>query len=175
VNFAVPFQEMAQNALKQLSRFISLKQLEKLFEPFFYLLELLSGLHIDFSSVNVTCLGSTAPIELVLNMFIVGIVIVIIDSQWQLFRVMSFNVLSYQFFSMATLFSFRSAFTKVKESGWYGTLMKIAKNVSYFFLLIACTAMLIISFLDPFQSGLVCIHTFATRTHARLRDTICTH
>jgi hypothetical protein len=51
--------------------------------PFLYFFKGLASLHVDLSSVNVTCSGSQAPIELLINCFILGLLILIIRSEYQ--------------------------------------------------------------------------------------------
>jgi hypothetical protein len=57
--------------------------------PFLYLFETLATIDLNLSSVNVTCAGSQAPIELLINCFILGLLIIIIRSDYQLL----FNIL----------------------------------------------------------------------------------
>jgi hypothetical protein len=57
--------------------------------PFLFLFETLATIDLNLSSVNVTCAGSQAPIELLINCFILGLLIIIIRSDYQLL----FNIL----------------------------------------------------------------------------------
>jgi hypothetical protein len=57
--------------------------------PFLYLFETLATIDLNLSSVNVTCSGSQAPIELLINCFILGLLVIIIRSDYQLL----FNIL----------------------------------------------------------------------------------
>jgi hypothetical protein len=57
--------------------------------PFLFLFETLATIDLNLSSVNVTCSGSQAPIELLINCFILGLLVIIIRSDYQLL----FNVL----------------------------------------------------------------------------------
>jgi hypothetical protein len=57
--------------------------------PFLYLFEALASINLNLSSVNVTCAGSQAPIELLINCFILGLLVIIIRSDYQLL----FNIL----------------------------------------------------------------------------------
>jgi hypothetical protein len=57
--------------------------------PFLYLFEKLATIDLNLSSVNVTCAGSQAPIELLINCFILGLLVIIIRSDYQLL----FNIL----------------------------------------------------------------------------------
>ena len=46
---------------------------------------------IDLSAVNVTCIGATAPIELLFNLLIISICTIIIESNFQVLRIVTFN------------------------------------------------------------------------------------
>ena len=54
--------------------------LSSIMYPFIYVLELISVIEIDLSSVNVTCLGAQAPIEFLVNVFVALTVVVFIES-----------------------------------------------------------------------------------------------
>jgi hypothetical protein len=57
--------------------------------PFLYLFEALASIDLNLSTVNITCSGSQAPIELLINCFILGFLIIVVRSDYQLL----FNVL----------------------------------------------------------------------------------
>jgi hypothetical protein len=57
--------------------------------PFLYLFQTLAAIDLNLSSVNVTCAGSKAPIELLINCFILGLLVIVIRSDYQLL----FNIL----------------------------------------------------------------------------------
>ena len=59
--------------------------------PFEILYDFASQFKIDLSIVNVTCKGATAPIELFFNIIIMGVCIIIIESNFQMFRGITFN------------------------------------------------------------------------------------
>jgi hypothetical protein len=54
-------------------------------KPFFGIFDFLGNLHISLSSIQVTCSGSQAPAELLINCFIFGTLIVVIRSDYQIF------------------------------------------------------------------------------------------
>jgi ABC-type multidrug transport system fused ATPase/permease subunit len=61
--------------------------------PFLYLFEALGSISLNLSSVNITCSGSQAPIELLINCFILGFLIIVVRSDYQLlFNVVLNNV-----------------------------------------------------------------------------------
>ena len=51
--------------------------------PFTWILDKLSSIHIDLSTVQVSCTGSQAPFELVINCIILGVVVILIESNYQ--------------------------------------------------------------------------------------------
>jgi len=51
--------------------------------PFIWILDKLSSIHIDLSTVQVSCKGSQAPFELVINCIILGVVVILIESNYQ--------------------------------------------------------------------------------------------
>jgi hypothetical protein len=57
--------------------------------PFLYIFEALASINLNLSSVNITCSGSLAPIELLINCVILGFLIIVVRSDYQLL----FNVL----------------------------------------------------------------------------------
>jgi hypothetical protein len=57
--------------------------------PFLYFFETLGTINLNLSSVNVSCSGSQAPIELLINCFILGLLVIVIRSDYQLL----FNIL----------------------------------------------------------------------------------
>jgi hypothetical protein len=57
--------------------------------PFLYFFDALASINVNLSSVNITCSGSQAPIELLFNCIILGFLIIVVRSDYQLL----FNVL----------------------------------------------------------------------------------
>jgi hypothetical protein len=86
-----PILTLLAEGLKDITEYISLPVNLFYFValPFLYLFETLASIDLDLSSVNVTCSGSQAPIELLINCFILGLLIIIIRSDYQLL----FNIL----------------------------------------------------------------------------------
>ena len=54
--------------------------------PFIKLMQYLSSIQIDLGEVEVTCAGSQAPMQLLINCFILGFIIIIIESDFFLFQ-----------------------------------------------------------------------------------------
>jgi hypothetical protein len=86
-----PILTLLAEGLKDITEYISLPVNLFYFValPFLYLFETLATIDLNLSSVNVTCSGSQAPIELLINCFILGLLIIIIRSDYQLL----FNIL----------------------------------------------------------------------------------
>jgi hypothetical protein len=86
-----PIFALLAEGLKDITEYISLPVNLFYFValPFLYLFEALASIDLNLSSVNVTCSGSQAPIELLINCFILGLLVIIIRSDYQLL----FNVL----------------------------------------------------------------------------------
>lgn len=64
--------------------------------PFSYVITKLSNIRIDLSSVQVTCAGSQAPIFLFLDLIFMGLIVIIIESDLQIFWAASFKNLLQQ-------------------------------------------------------------------------------
>ena len=68
-----------------------------------------SHFKIDLSVVNVTCKGASSPIEMLFNLIIMGLCIIVIESNFQLFRAITFN---------ATTDAFIKGLTQPAYKGW---------------------------------------------------------
>ncbi len=51
--------------------------------PFIFMLRLVSYLKIDLSAIEVTCVGAQAPLELFINCVIIGLVVCVVESNFQ--------------------------------------------------------------------------------------------
>lgn len=85
------------------------------FWPLTYVIAAVADIKINLSSVNVTCSGASAPIELFINILILGFVIVVIESNYQLFQSISFNNLVNQLLLLITLPEFKDVVVGVKK------------------------------------------------------------
>jgi hypothetical protein len=104
--------------------------------PFLYLFEALASIDLNLSSVNVTCAGSQAPIELLINCFILGLLVIIIRSDYQLL----FNVL-------LNKLNQRILLNNVEQRLDAGNF----RFSRYFFICLAISAL---NSINPFQVGL---------------------
>lgn len=55
----------------------------KVFYPFMYILDKLSAIHLNLDSINVSCSGSQAPLEVLIDIVIVGLFTIYIESNYQ--------------------------------------------------------------------------------------------
>ena len=65
---------------------LAMPSLEFILHPFIALIEILSRFKIDLGSIDVTCEGSQAPIELFVNCFVLGAIIIIIKSDFHIYQ-----------------------------------------------------------------------------------------
>ena len=65
--------------------------LDWLLKILLWIFDLLSSIKIDFSAVGVTCLGAGAPFQLLVNLFVLGVVIIVVESELQTFRGLCFQ------------------------------------------------------------------------------------
>ena len=91
------------HAVQSMASFMHLPFLQYMFVPFIAILTLLSSFEIDLSAVNVTCKGASAPLELFINLIIMGITIIVIESDFQLFRAITFNSITDKFIQAITM------------------------------------------------------------------------
>jgi hypothetical protein len=104
--------------------------------PFLYLFETLATINLNLSSVNVTCSGSQAPIELLINCFILGLLVIVIRSDYQLL----FNILLN---NLNQRFLLNNVEQRLDAGNIYFS--------RYFFLCVIVSAM---TSINPFQVGL---------------------
>ncbi len=73
VNIDIPFADILLNTIKEIGHILHLPSVFPLiFYPFIYILGKLSMLELNLNSVNVTCEGSQAGVELLVNCLILG-------------------------------------------------------------------------------------------------------
>jgi hypothetical protein len=104
--------------------------------PFLYLFETLATINLNLSSVNVTCAGSQAPIELLINCVILGLLVIIIRSDYQLLFNVLLNNLNQRFL-----------LNNVEQRLDAGNF----RFTRYFF---ACLVITALNAINPFQVGL---------------------
>jgi sugar lactone lactonase YvrE len=133
-----PILTLLAEGLKDITEYISLPVDLFYFValPFLYLFEALATINLNLSSVNVTCAGSQAPIELLINCFILGLLVIIIRSDYQLL----FNILLN---NLNQRFLLNNVEQRLDAGNIYFS--------RYFFLCLAVSAL---NAINPFQVGL---------------------
>jgi hypothetical protein len=133
-----PILTLIAEGLKDITEYISLPVNLFYFValPFLFLFEKLAAINLNLSSVNVTCAGSQAPIELLINCFILGLLVIIIRSDYQLL----FNVL-------LNKLNQRILLNNVEQRLDAGNF----RFSRYFFICLAISAL---NSINPFQVGL---------------------
>ena len=85
-----------------MSEILSVPALAIVFYPFYAFFDWVSTLEINVEAINVTCEGATAPIELFINLGILGISTIVIESNLQIYRLLTFNSLTEKFLQGVT-------------------------------------------------------------------------
>ncbi len=80
--------------IDEFARFLHAPWLKQFFIPIEFIFQIFASLNINLEAINITCEGASAPLELFFNLIIIGICVVIIESDFQLFRVLTFNSLT---------------------------------------------------------------------------------
>ena len=88
--------------------FLNIPGFEYLFYPLYVAVDLLSNLKIDLSAINITCDGAQAPMELVMNIFIMGLVIIVIESDYQKFQTITLSGFTAKFMASVTYPSYQA-------------------------------------------------------------------
>lgn len=65
---------------------LNIPSFEYLIWPFIKFIDILSAFKIDLGSVEVTCEGSQAPMELIINCFVLGFIVIIIESDYHVYE-----------------------------------------------------------------------------------------
>ena len=88
--FINKIQTFAQN----LALILGFPGLKAIIQPFADLIEYLVVFRLDFGFVNLTCEGSTSPMKLIVALFVMGVVIVIVQSNIALFKTITYDTLT---------------------------------------------------------------------------------
>ena len=147
----VPFNELMGNAVSFLSDILSIPGFRELFYPFYAFFDWVSTLEINVEAINVTCAGATAPIELFVNLAILGISTVVIESNLQLYRLLTFNAVCAKFFQGITQPGYRA--WAIRENGRKAHYTIFA-SFAYIFTCIAAALVTVFGNIDVFLSSL---------------------
>jgi hypothetical protein len=60
--------------------------LKSIYTPFIYLFDIISKFKINLGGLNVTCLGAQAPLQMLINLLILGIVMLFVQSDFMIFQ-----------------------------------------------------------------------------------------
>ena len=86
------FAEVLENLLNKISLALHIPpDFFVVLYPLVWLLSKLSNIHIDLSSVQVSCSGSQAPFEVIINCLILGLVVILIESNYHVLFSVSLN------------------------------------------------------------------------------------
>ena len=108
LSIKIPFLNKIDSLLLVLSEVLQMNFLYYyLLLPFGLVIRFLAALELDFSAVNVTCDGATAPLKLLINVIIMGVVIIIISSEYQLYTLITQTMLTKRFAQVISSPSYR--------------------------------------------------------------------
>ena len=91
-----------------------LTELRHVIYPFIVAIDFIAGINIDFGAVEVTCEGSQAPLELLINTFVLGFAVIVIESDFHVYTAHVFGELNHKV--ARTLFHFN---LRLKGKGQY--------------------------------------------------------
>ncbi len=155
--FDYDFLSTMEEAVHVLAQTVNLEILKVIFIPFELLLDFLSRFKIDLSAINVTCKGASAPVELFLNLVIIGICVIIIESNFQAFRALTFNSMTDTYLNILPQPAYRSWSFHTRGTTGYTTL----KGKLLFFEVL-CSTIIVKSIggFDFFQAFMQLLMTF---------------
>jgi hypothetical protein len=92
-----------------------------LFYPAIAAFSFFSNFTIDVEAIDITCEGAQAPMELIINLVILSLTVLVIESDYQIFRAITFNSVTDKFFEAITqpcyqAWAFRENGTKQKPT-----------------------------------------------------------
>lgn len=94
----------------QLCNMIYMPWMKWLAYPFIKFLGIIADIHIDLASITVTCSGAAAPLELVLNMSILGLAIIVIESDFQMYSLISHSAITTEYLSLTLTGRYRDRY-----------------------------------------------------------------
>jgi hypothetical protein len=155
LNIDLSFFETFSNFVYQLASRLYFPPVSQLLTPFIYVLHLLSRLEVDMAPVAVSCAGAAAPLEVLVNLGILGIVIILIESDFQVYRTVSHLSLTKTFLQVIVAKEYRKYFWNHYQA-WYCVPLRFA---------ILCMKVIlayIAGNLDFFQTALLAVVSFVT-------------
>lgn len=154
-SISVSFEDIMNTVVAQLSFLTGLEVLAYIFYPVIYMFNLFSTFEIDLEAVAITCDGASAPMGLLINLIVLGLAVIIIESDYQVFRAISFKSITDKFFEAAMQPQYRK-WTTHRANGVNGATMKASVwGMAYYTgLLFTAFSVLSISSIDIFQGFL---------------------
>jgi hypothetical protein len=98
----VPFEHIMHQCVRATYTVLDLPVIAYLFYPVSVVFVFFSNFTIDVEAIDITCEGAQAPLEVFINLAILGITIVVIEGDYQIFRAVTFNSITDQFFEVFT-------------------------------------------------------------------------
>ena len=151
LKLSFPFANVIDDAIQQLSKILQVPIFKVLFTPFTYMFKFFATLKIDLAAVNVTCEGSSAPLELFFNIMIVGIVIIVVDSNIQLFQSITFTSVTEKFLEAVSQPAYRKWYIRECGQRLNGTYWG---SISYVFTVFSVIMARALGSIEVFQNSL---------------------
>jgi hypothetical protein len=89
--FENSFVKSLESIFSNIAHLLGLSYLGYLTYPFVIVLKAIANIQINFSAVNVTCEGSKAPLQLVVNCLIIGYIVKVIESGFLIYNATLFK------------------------------------------------------------------------------------
>ena len=150
LNISMPFEDIMNKILGAFDKWTG-PLLGYLFYPFIQLFDLVVVFEIDLESVDITCKGSSAPLELFINLIVLGLCIVIIDSEFNIFKGVTWASLAELHLEQVTAPTFRK--WAIRENGRMA-IPTVMGYIRYCALVMASFGMLQVMGIDIFQGFL---------------------
>lgn len=96
------FEDVMEACVHATATILDLPLVGYLFYPVVAVFVFFSTFTLDVEAIDITCEGAQAPLELFINLIILGLTIVVIESDYQIFRAITFNSVTDKFFECIT-------------------------------------------------------------------------
>ena len=102
-DITIPFQTNVEACVQGLADILSNTGIIYIFYPLTLAYDFFATFNINLESVEVTCAGSSAPLEMFLNLLILGTTVLVIESNYQLYRAITLSGTSIKFFEIVQM------------------------------------------------------------------------
>jgi hypothetical protein len=109
------FIEITNACISAITSLVDFEPVYAVLEAFVWVLDIISSFSLNIDAIDVTCEGAQAPLELMLNLFLLGVTIIVIESNVQIFRTITFNAMTDKFVECFTQPTYRT--WSVREQG----------------------------------------------------------